>query len=357
MGYSVTVTDNGAKAIGMAKSQNFDLILANINLNDMDGKTFLGHLKGDEELKEIPVIIISPFSEKKELEIAKCIKAGADDFLSADLVETLIVSRIKSSLERKLLLEKEKEYLKRIEEEKKVIEIKNKELLELNNVKNKFLGIAAHDLRNPLASIIGFSEFFLDKEFGPMSNDQIEYMTTIQTVAEGMQTLVNDLLDASAIESGKLDLQLTEESLKDLISERVKVQRMVAQKKNINIQLELIDISKVKFDINRISQVIDNLISNAVKFSPPGSNVHISLNKNKDDATLIVSDEGPGISKEDQGKMFGDFQKLSAQPTAGEKSTGLGLSIVKKIVEAHKGKIFVESEIGKGSSFICSLPV
>lgn len=357
IGYSVTGTESGEEAIEMVNSRHFDLILANLKLKDMDGKTLLDHVKGDENLKDIPVVIISPFSEEKELEIAKCIKAGVDDLLSTDMMEILIASRVNSTLEKKVLLEKEKEYLRKIEEEKRLIERQNKELTELNQLKNKFLGIAAHDLRNPLTSIIGFSGLFLDGDFGPMTDEQVEYMDTIKTVGEQMRNLVNDLLEVSIIESGKLDLQMDLGSLKDVIENRVKIQRMVAQKKNIDIHLDLADIPDIKFDSNRVSQVIDNLISNAVKFSPPESSAHVALSGNGQEAAICVRDQGPGISKEDQAKMFGEFQRLSAQPTAGEKSTGLGLSIVKKIVEAHKGKITLESEVGVGSTFIFTLPM
>jgi two-component system, sensor histidine kinase and response regulator len=232
-----------------------------------------------------------------------------------------------------------------------------KNLVELNQIKNKFLGIAAHDLRNPLGSIMGFSEILLDQEVGPLNDDQRECLSIISYAASNMLNLVNELLDVAVIESGKLDLHFTPGSLKDLLEQRVKLNTMVAQKKNIRLHAEFGELPEVVFDENRVGQVVDNLISNAIKFSPFDTNIHISLVQEASAARVVVRDEGPGISEEDQMKLFGEFQKLSARPTGEEKSTGLGLAIVKKIVEAHHGAIEVKSKLGEGSAFSFTLPL
>ena len=229
-------------------------------------------------------------------------------------------------------------------------------LVELNDLKNKFLGIAAHDLRNPLTSIRGFCEILLEDE-DSLSEDQKEMLDIIHEESENMLTLVNDLLDVSVIESGKLQLQLDRGSIKKVIEDRIKLSKMVAKKKNIALNYSLSDIPDILLDANRIAQVIDNLIGNAVKFSPSGTKIFITLKRERNMAKVSIQDEGPGISKEDQAKLFGDFQKLTARPTGGEKSTGLGLAIVKKIIEAHKGALSVESKLGKGSTFSFELPL
>jgi len=234
---------------------------------------------------------------------------------------------------------------------------RNQKLLELNELKNKFLGIAAHDLRNPIFSIRGFSEMLLAGDIGPVNEDQLEFLTMINTASQQMFDLVNDLLDVSVIESGKLTLRLTRGSLKDLLKERLKIMMIAGQKKEINLHTDLQDVSNFDFDRDRIAQVLDNLLSNAIKFSPTGSKVHITLSQTSNHAQIDVRDEGPGLSEEDQSKLFGTFQKLSAAPTGGEKSTGLGLSIVKKIIEAHRGSIEVKSQVGSGSTFSFRIPL
>ena len=232
-----------------------------------------------------------------------------------------------------------------------------RKLVELNELKNKFLGIAAHDLRNPLAAIMSFSEIILEEETGPINEEQREFLDIIHNSSKFMLSLLNDLLDVSMIESGKLELKMEKGSLKNLIIERVNINKTIASKKNIDLKTDIKEIQDTRFDANRIAQVVDNLISNAIKFSERDSKIYVTLSADKNKAVISVKDEGPGISKEDQVKLFNEFQKLTARPTAGEKSTGLGLAIVKKIIDAHKGNISVDSELGKGTTFYFTLPL
>lgn len=235
--------------------------------------------------------------------------------------------------------------------------ISEKKLTELNQLKNKFLGIAAHDLRNPLSAIRGFSEILISEATGPLNDQQKEFLKIINTSSNGMLKLLNDLLDISAIESGKLDLKIKPGSVKELLEDRLQLNRVVAQSKDITLQSSLEDIQEGLFDYGRMAQVVDNLISNAIKFSPIGSNVYIELSQDGNRALVTVRDEGPGFAVGDEGRLFGEFQKLSAKPTAGEKSTGLGLSIVKKIVESHKGMITASNAPEKGAIFSFTIPL
>lgn len=234
--------------------------------------------------------------------------------------------------------------------------IAERKLIELNQLKNKFLGMAAHDLRNPLISIRGFSEMLLSEAIGPVTNEQKEFLSNINKTSSDMLVLLNNLLDVSVIESGRLDLDLHPGSLRTILEERIHLLQVQASLKKIKIHLSGRDISDIHFDAKRIGQVIDNLISNAVKFSPPGSSVFVTLVEKDNTAQIAVKDEGPGITPDDRKKLFGTFQKLTARPTCGESSTGLGLAIAKKIVEAHRGKISVVSEPGTGSTFIFTIP-
>ena len=234
--------------------------------------------------------------------------------------------------------------------------ITERKLAEMNELKNKFLGMAAHDLRNPLTSIRGFCEIYLDEDSG-LDAELTEIFTIIHEASEHMLTLVNDLLDVSVIESGKMKLTFTRGPLREVLEKRIHLITLIAQKKDIVVHTSFHDVPDILFDPERITQVIDNLMSNAIKFSPPGSTIYFTLEKTGDAITFSVRDEGPGISPEDQTKLFGEFQKLTARPTGGESSTGLGLMIVKKIIEAHQGTISVESTPGSGSTFTVSLPL
>lgn len=233
----------------------------------------------------------------------------------------------------------------------------NKKLVELNDLKNKFLGIASHDLRNPLASIRGYSKYLLEKGERVKEDTRQEFLTTIKNVSGNMLELISNLLDISVIESGQLKLNPEKASIKRLTEEKIHLQQILADKKGISLHAELQEIPEFYFDSNRVGQVVDNLLSNAVKYSPPDREVFVKLVSDENAMTLSVKDEGPGISEDEQGKLFQHFQKLSARPTGGESSSGLGLAIAQRIVEEHHGRIGVESKLGHGAVFYFSIPL
>ncbi len=232
----------------------------------------------------------------------------------------------------------------------------NQKLVELNDLKNKFLGMASHDLRNPLASIRGFSKYLLEKGKQVKEETHDEFLTTIKTVSGNMLELIGNLLDVSVIESGQLKLKPEMSSMQKLVEEKIHLQQILADKKDITLHTAFEDVPEFYFDVNRMGQVVDNLLSNAVKYSPLGKNVYVKLSCEKDKVKFSVRDEGPGISPEERGKLFQHFQKLSARPTGGESSSGLGLAIAQRIVEEHGGSIGVESEPGQGANFHFELP-
>jgi two-component system sensor histidine kinase/response regulator len=230
------------------------------------------------------------------------------------------------------------------------------ELKKLNELKNKFLGMAAHDLRNPLGAIMNYSQFL--KEDEELDADtQSEFIENIYSASNNMLAVLNDLLDISQIESGKINLKIKLDNLNQLICRRVKLGQVISQNKGIEITTHLDELQEVPFDADRLGQVLDNFISNAIKFSSSGTVIQVRSSIDKGKVKVEVCDQGPGIPEEEIGKLFGEFQKLSAQPTGGEKSTGLGLAIVKKMIEAHNGEIGVESTLGQGSTFFFKIPV
>jgi signal transduction histidine kinase len=235
---------------------------------------------------------------------------------------------------------------------------KNRELDELNKLKNQFLGIAAHDLRNPLGIIMSFSDFLLEDLETELSADQKMMLHTIQNSSEFMHRLLEDLLDITAIESGKLNLELQQTDLVGLIQSNINLNAVLAIKKNISIVLEIDEaIPTINVDSNKIEQVLNNLISNAIKYSNSGTSILVKISKNENEICVSVTDQGLGIPSAEIEKLFKPFQKTSVRATGGEKSTGLGLSIVRNIVHGHGGKVLVESEIGVGSTFSFTIPV
>lgn len=230
------------------------------------------------------------------------------------------------------------------------------ELKKLDELKNKLLGMAAHDLRNPLSSIRGFSEILLDGDVDEATRK--EFLNVIFNVSEDMLRLLNDLLDTSLIQSGKFELRKKPGELAEVVKRRIHLSQVIAAKKNIEIALKVESSPTISFDQERIGQVLDNFLSNAIKFSPHDSTITVTLKADGIWSLVEVADEGPGAPEAERTRLFGEFQRLSAAPTGGEKSAGLGLAIVKKIIMAHGGEVGVRNrEEKRGSVFYFALPV
>ena len=231
---------------------------------------------------------------------------------------------------------------------------KNQLLERLNQQKNAFLGMAAHDLRNPISSVGGYARLLLEVDVG--ADERRHALESIGRVADHMLILVNDLLDVSVIESGKLELRREPVDLAKLLGERLQFFRLLARKKEITLDEE-IDGLTLRLDPGRTVQVIDNLVSNAVKYSPQDTRIQVSLRAGEQgSASLVVRDDGPGISAEEQTRLFGAFERLSSRPTGGEKSSGLGLAICKELIDLHNGEIGVRNNEGPGATFWFRLP-
>jgi signal transduction histidine kinase len=234
---------------------------------------------------------------------------------------------------------------------------RNIELERLNEVKNQFIGVAAHDLRNPLQVIEGYSQMLLDKHFGDLTPEQHKFISVIRKNSDFMLSLITDLLYISKIEAGKLQLELKETDLIALLERNVELNRLMAGQKQINIIFtRREDLPALVIDAPKIEQVLNNLISNGIKFSHPGTTVEVLASKREKEVVVSVRDEGQGIPADEIDRLFIPFENLSVKSTGGEQSTGLGLAIVKRIVEGHGGRIWVQSERGAGSNFSFSLP-
>jgi signal transduction histidine kinase len=232
----------------------------------------------------------------------------------------------------------------------------NIKLAETNREKDELMGIVVHDLKNPIGSIRGFAELL---QFGIAPPEEIPLITShITTTANRMLDLVANLLEVNRLESGGMQFQVTEVDITPIVEGAMWQYLSPAKTKQISLHFENTARSAmVVVDERAMIQVFDNLISNAVKYSPFDKNIFIRLTSTPEAVRFEVADEGPGISEEDMKKLFGKFARLTAQPTGDEHSTGLGLSIVKKMVGAMNGKVWCESELGKGARFIVELPV
>jgi signal transduction histidine kinase len=230
----------------------------------------------------------------------------------------------------------------------------NERLVYLNKEKNEFLEIAAHDLKNPLTVILGSATLAGNLKD---QNQVGKLLSNITGAATRMRDLITDLLDVDTIEQGKFTSKIEPCNLGELVARSVENNQYAATKKGINIRVGVSQGLWAKADPAATLQILDNLISNALKFSPPTTTVHVHTLPETDYILVSVRDEGPGISESDQKKMFQKFTRLSARPTGGESSTGLGLAIVKRLAEAMSGTVQCHSAPGAGSTFTLRLPI
>ncbi len=250
---------------------------------------------------------------------------------------------------------------RKIRSKNALIEKQNQQLISINKEKNHLIGILAHDLRNPLSMSMSMTEFIqVDKT--KLSDEQLQASQIIWKALNRMNDMIAKILDVKAIESNQINLEMEQLDLREVV-ERCRISHEEpAGNKNITISTRIDTEARIIADGNYLVQVVDNLLSNAIKFSLPGSSVYITIRELGEQVRLEIRDEGPGLSSADMKKLFGKYQKLSARPTGGEQSTGLGLSIVKKYVELMDGKVWCKSKPGKGAVFYvafdkCTEPV
>ncbi len=236
--------------------------------------------------------------------------------------------------------------------------ILNQELVALNQEKNEFLGIAAHDLKNPLSAIQSLANLMRMAINDFPQEKIVEFAAMIENSAQRLFALIQNLLDVNAIESGNTHISLASYDILPFFQTVVQNYIKPAENKNIEIKFNFVEESyPILADENAIFQVLDNLVSNAIKYSPHGKSVYFTLSKTDSTVRCEIRDEGPGLSEKDLTQLFGKFARLTPRPTGDEHSTGLGLFIVKKLVEVMKGNVWCKSELGRGTTFITEFPL
>jgi signal transduction histidine kinase len=233
----------------------------------------------------------------------------------------------------------------------------NAELRELNELKNRFIGMAAHDLRKPVGVIMTYSEFLLDEAGDRLDDEQRGFLRTSFAAASGMKRLIDNFLDVSVIESGHLRLERSRTAVAEILAGVLPLVRLVAARKKVELVTEAGDDGDpLAVDVAKLQQVLVNLAGNAIEHSQAGQRVWLAARREDTGLVFSVRDEGPGIAPEDQKRLFAPFVRAGTRKTAGERSVGLGLAIARLVVEAHGGRIWVESKPDHGSTFFVTLP-
>lgn len=369
-GYKMMIADDGLSGIHMAQEHEPDLILMDINLPGMDGYAAARRIKSIDKLKGVPIVALTANVLHGARE--RVLAAGCDGYLQKPIDIDVLQDRVKDFLkDPKAAAEKiggdEKlryvesfasDLVSKLENQIRELQQANEELRQLDRMKSEFVSIVSHELRTPLNIIIGHGEVLEDEMFGQLNPHQERYVSNIVRSARHLYDLVQDILDLSKIESGRLSLHRQRFLLKEAIEEIRVMITPLAEQKRLYFSFQIEDgVTSIIADRLRFKQIIQNLLSNAIKFTPPGGSVTCIISRPfTDTIQLEVIDTGIGIALEDQGIIFERFRQVDSSASREGEGTGLGLALTREFVELHGGTISVKSRANRGSTFTAILP-
>jgi len=313
-------------------------------------------------------LLLTPSTQWEE--IAPAFEAGIDDFITTPYNLLTFLANIRTgvrlaTLHRELKEKNEnlsvaatsyKGAFKQVGDLAQELQQKNLQLEELSNLKDEMVGIVAHDLRNPVSAVEMYTDYLIE-ELKDLAEEPKSFLLNTKTLVSEVLTMLSELLDLSSFENGRVEIHPDDVELRRFLEPIIAQMNLLFNQKKIRYQLNLDEAQKSwVFDKKRIAQVLENLLTNAAKFSEPNSSVIVHISREDGFLRIAVQDKGQGIPEDEIPKIFQKFHKGYAKPTAGESSTGLGLAIAKQIVEQHQGNIHVDSQIGEGSTFTIILP-
>jgi signal transduction histidine kinase len=350
-GYYIEVASTGKDAVEKFMFGDFNVVVTDIKMPDMDGITLLGNFKTVKP-ETIVIVITGHPSVDSAIE---SMRVGAYDYVTKPLDPDVVINVIERAWDKQSLELQKEELLRRLQDANLHLAETNEKLKELDKLKSHFISTVSHELRTPLTSIKGSIGIILNGVTGDISNEIKEFLNVCCRNTDRLIRLINDLLDIQKIEAGKFQLNKEEIDLVKLVEESLACLKYFASECNVALYKELPERACLYADKDRISQVLYNLISNGIKFSE-GGRVTISILDSKNEITVTVSDRGVGIPADRLKNIFEKFTQIGGNTRNKRKGTGLGLSICKAVIEEHKGKIWVESQEGKGSQFYFTLP-
>ena len=276
-------------------------------------------------------------------------------------VLSTLASQIAVALENTRLYRKiwksRQELETRVKQRTKELARANEELKKLDQMKSDFVSAVSHELRTPLTSIKGYASILIDEKLGKLNPGQKERLGKIDKHSNSLTNLINSLLDISRIESGRIDMEIKQLGVKDVIEGVIDILNPQLEQKGLALSIDVSSgLNYIRADKNQLERVLINLLGNAIKFTPDNGKMTVTVSDKGDCVQTDVTDTGIGISPADLGKIFDEFYRVDNSVNAQRKGTGLGLALVKRIIKAHKGRIWVESKLGKGTTFSFTLP-
>ncbi len=339
-GYSVNVASNGKGALDSVAAQMPDLILLDVQMPDIDGIEVCKQLQSDPQTAHIPVIFLTARTDTED--IVRGFEAGAVDYITKPFFFAELLARVRTHL--------------KIKQYSDIITEQNQHLQAFDQEREEFLGIIAHDLKNPLSNIHLLAEL-LERKRADITPAQLKtYADDLNLATDRMVCLIDNLLNLHALDTGNFTFSVEPVDVVPIVVNIVEEYRLHANNKHITLAVNAPATAIAQTDHTAFTQVLDNLVSNAIKYSPDGAEVNVTVSALPSAVSIAVQDKGAGIASEEQSLLFTKFVRLSTKPTGGESSTGLGLSIVKRLTEAMDGTVRCESTVGKGSIFTIEFP-
>jgi signal transduction histidine kinase len=356
-GYDVEVSHNAGDALSRVREGHYNLVILDIHLPDMSGVELLSSINHTQP--EIIAIMLTGYSSVENS--VQALNRGAFAYLEKPLKPDRLIEVIQRGLEKQRLLSENHRLIKELEQRNRELTVLLEEasnaraLRELDSMRTELLANVSHELRTPLAAIKGFASSLLQPDINFDDETRKSFIQTIDSEADRLSQLIDDLLLMSKIEAGVFKAKKEWYEVSEILNTIKDRLYHIAIKHNLILTLPD-NLPPVFLDGPRIGEVITNLVENAVKYSPEGSDINIEVELSGKEIVTHVTDKGIGIPKEYQSLVFDRFNQLSSK-NGHRKSSGLGLSISRGIIESHHGKIWVESEPGKGSRFNFSLPI
>ena len=354
MGHRVTTATTGKEVAALFSKQPFNIVLTAVRLPDISGREVLEMAK--ELNPEVAVIMIT---NRASIEAAiSAVDEGAYSYIIKPEAKYELKTVINNALREQELLIRNRKLVESLQQSNNSLEETNQALEKASQAKSDFLARMSHELRTPLNVIMGFTELMLDQVPGEINEEQRQCLDDVLTSGRHLLGLINEVLDLSKVEAGKAELRVKDIALSEVVEliTGVMMPELSQRRQSLNVDLEK-GLPLVRADEARLRQVFFNLLSNASKFTPDGGKIKIEASRKDNLCQVSVSDNGIGIKKEDQKQIFEPFYQVDTSMTRERRGTGLGLALVKEIVEMHGGQVWVESEYKKGSRFIFTLPL
>ncbi len=330
-GYKVELAEGGGVALELIKTGRYDLVLLDVMMPDISGLEVLTIIRKTYSIADLPIIMAT--AKNQSGDVIEALKLGANDYITKPIDFPVLLARLQTHLNLKYL----------------------------SQLKDEFLRIASHDLKNPLWSVRTAAQMVeeLLPLGAPMTEQAAKMLSMVSKQTYEMQRIIEDFLDFQAAEDGQLNLTLAPTDLNEIAHQVVEINLDYAHKKGTDLTLDLNQaLPSIRADAARLTQVIQNFVGNAIKFSPKGSAPPLVRTRLDDNSLVLeVIDSGPGLKEEDLTKVFGKYARLSNRPTGGEKSSGLGLAICKQMIELHGGQVGVHNNPERGATFWFRLPL